>query len=86
MNSMFNRKVRFPILYTCKDAARPDMVLVRPMLADRISDIRAEPTEMFGSHRPSYFQLAIPDGLLVAPKIRYPQSRLQYGLEEGLQR
>lgn len=72
----------FPMPFTCKDATRPDMVLVRPLLADRISGIRVEPTEMF-----DYFQLAIPDGLLVALKIRYPQSWLQYGLEkEDLQR
>lgn len=56
----------FPMPFTCKDATGPDMVLVHPLLADLISDIRVGLTEMFDSQRPAYFQLAIPDGLLVA--------------------
>lgn len=67
--------------FTWREATRPDMGTIPAALIRLVGNIQVDQSGLFDSHSPVFFDLAIPQHNLFTPRIRYPQSWIQYGLE-----
>lgn len=66
--------------HTCRGATSPDTAIVHPLIAQWISSIQVLDQGFFDTHCPVIFRLQLPSTLVTIPKIRYPESWLQFGI------
>eukprot|EP00438_Fugacium_kawagutii_P021653 Skav223781 [mRNA] locus=scaffold575:12207:17571:+ [translate_table: standard] len=80
LQQIFEQQYGYAMPFTCKSATTPDTALVHPIIASRLANIQVDHLAPFDAHHPVYFDVAIPESFVLTPKIRYPDTWLQYGI------
>eukprot|EP00438_Fugacium_kawagutii_P005254 Skav228636 [mRNA] locus=scaffold204:52029:56561:+ [translate_table: standard] len=68
---------------TCKDATRPDQILVSSQLVPMITDIEVHKGKLFPDHDPVILSLAIPKDRLMKPVWNLPSSWAAFDLDHA---
>eukprot|EP00438_Fugacium_kawagutii_P030274 Skav225204 [mRNA] locus=scaffold1041:59681:80585:- [translate_table: standard] len=71
-----------PMPCTCKEATLPDNALLHPLIAQLVSAVHVDDEKLFDVHSPVVITFDVPRKLVTVPKIRFPESWLQFGLTD----
>lgn len=81
LQQLHEQRTGVPFPATCKGATSPDTAILHPVIASRVQSIWVDQDGLFDAHKPVFVDISIPAEQVLTPKIRFPDTWVQFGIQ-----